>query len=422
MRVPAGVRFMIGRAADADLRLEDPTVSRVHAFIDTTEPTPVLIDAGGANVARIGRKRARRPTALRAGSTIRLGKATVEVVSVHSGIAAQPVAQPSSRTEMLRQALQRSQRQSHVVLVVSLVVVVAVGAVVANRVRSSPASSSREVADAASRGVVRIGRSVDGAEVGQGTGFSIGGGLVLTAAHVIREGGELTVSDDEGRRAVATLRSAAVCDDLALIEVSDLPLRALALGRQGDLSRGDAVIAIGFPASVTGGLDLTVTSGVVSVVESSIAIDGLGIPRLPNVLQTDAAVNPGNSGGPLVTTEGRVVGVLSLVVNRLSSGEVSGQAYAVGVDRVRKLLDPLRNGTPPGWHGALISGSTGRLLVTAVVPGSPAQVAGVGVGDEATELGGVPLPGDFEAFCRGLAVAPSASLTFQTRSGSVEVP
>jgi S1-C subfamily serine protease len=327
---------------------------------------------------------------------------------------------PSSRTDLLREALGRTRRESRLIAAGAVVVVVGAGVLLARSRGGEP--SPKKVAHDASVGIVRIARRVNGVEVSHGTGFAIGGGYVLTAAHVVRDGGEFVLTNTAGQESSATIRSAAPCDDLALLDVDGLALRGLPLGRQSALSRGDSVVAVGYPASVTGGRDLTVTSGVVSVVQSTIAIDGLGIPRLPNVLQTDTAVNPGNSGGPLLSTDGRVVGVLSLVVNHLSSGDVSGQAYAVGVDRVRTLLDELRGGRGPGWRGALLSAASGRLAVTAVALGSPAESAGVAVGDEVASLAGVPIPGDFESFCRGVAVAPGASLSFSTAHGEVSLP
>lgn len=419
----------VGRASDAGIRIEHDTVSRVHATIDTRGERATISDAGSANGLRLGRLRRAVSGAvpLEPGQRFRLGDVEVVVLRAESRVRAAGESGTgsgtgSSRTEMLREALRRSQRRSSIVAAVAVAaVVIGVAAVVVVDPAGRGSGSVSAVARRAAPAVVRIERRVDGRAVSQGTGFSIGNDEVLTASHVVRGEGALVAVTASGSEVPVVITAAAACDDVALLRVSGVRLPALALGRQGAVSAGDDVLAIGYPASVTGGKDLTITTGVVSVPRSSITIDGLGVPKLPNVLQTDAAVNPGNSGGPLLDMNGRVMGVLSIVVNRLATGEVAGQAYAVGVDRVRELLADLRAGVAPGWRGAMLAAGSGRLTVTAVTPGSPAAAAGVEAGDEAVALGGAQLPGDLEAFCRGVAVAPNAPITFETSSGDIEL-
>src|SRR5205823_6033027 len=91
---------------------------------------------------------------------------------------------------------------------------------------------------------------------------------------------------------------------------------------------------------------------VVSVARTEYREYALDVPRYPNVIQTDAAVNPGNSGGPLLDLQGRLVGVTSAVRTLSPDGRiVQGQNYAIGVDRVRQVTRVLRTGRSIGWAG-----------------------------------------------------------------------
>jgi S1-C subfamily serine protease len=160
-------------------------------------------------------------------------------------------------------------------------------------------------------------------------------------------------------------------------------LQQMRLGSQRKLRQGDEVIAIGFPVSASSRDELTATTGVVSVVRST--VDGGGeIASLPNVVRTDAAINPGNSGGPLVTRDKVLVGV-----NTLGSTSLQNTNYAIGVDRVREITAELRQGRSRAWTGAGIVvpdkdadlsqlglPALDGLLLAGAVPGSPAAKAG----------------------------------------------
>jgi S1-C subfamily serine protease len=129
-------------------------------------------------------------------------------------------------------------------------------------------------------------------------------------------------------------------------------LRTLPLGSQGDLRQGQTVVAVGFPGNSSLSDALTSTVGVVSVVRSAYREPTLDVPNLPNVVQTDAALNPGNSGGPLMNLDGRLVGVNSAGRTLNASGRIiQGQSYAIGVDQVREVIGRLRLGQSQGWYG-----------------------------------------------------------------------
>jgi 2-alkenal reductase len=150
----------------------------------------------------------------------------------------------------------------------------------------------------------------------------------------------------------AKVVAAAPCEDLAVLKVDETEgLRTLPMGSQEDLKQGADVVAIGYPANASNEDKLTSTAGVVSVVESSFRFDTPDSPQFPNVVQTDAALNPGNSGGPLVDRSKRLVGVNTAILTSVQGAPVGGQGYAIGVDRVKTVVEELRKGRSHAWAG-----------------------------------------------------------------------
>jgi S1-C subfamily serine protease len=147
--------------------------------------------------------------------------------------------------------------------------------------------------------------------------------------------------------------AAAPCEDLAMLEVEGLDGRgAIALGEQDDVAQGDPVVALGYPVSASGGKSLTTTAGVVSSVRTPLRVPAPDQPRFTNLLQTDAALGAGNSGGPLVGADGRLVGVNTILFTGGVGNPTAEQGYAIGVDRVRDVLADFRDGRSRGWFGA----------------------------------------------------------------------
>jgi len=182
---------------------------------------------------------------------------------------------------------------------------------------------------------------VENERIGNGSGWVLDAraGLIVTNAHVATAGDTLEVSVN-GKMRPAEIVAVHFCEDIALLKVRDTAgLRTMPLGRQRDVSEGDPVVAIGYPTTLAENDNLVTTTGVVSVVRTRASGSS-------NVIQTDAAINSGNSGGPLLDAEGRLIGVNTFVgVGRQNQG------YAVAVDLVRKLAGPLRAGTSTGWAG-----------------------------------------------------------------------
>jgi putative serine protease PepD len=177
-------------------------------------------------------------------------------------------------------------------------------------------------------------------------------GLVLTNFHVIALGSDLQAGTPD-RLDDAKVLAAAPCEDLALLEVQGLEQReAIPLGRQDRIAQGDPVVALGYPVSASGGKSLTSTAGVVSSVNTPLRIPAPDQPHFNNLVQTDAALGAGNSGGPLVGADGKLVGVNTILFTGGAGNPSAEQGYAIGVDRVREVLDDFRDGRSRAWFGA----------------------------------------------------------------------
>jgi S1-C subfamily serine protease len=239
-----------------------------------------------------------------------------------------------------------------------------------------------------------------------GSGFVIDkSGHILTNAHVIEGASRVTVQFEDDKTTEAKVVGKDTSTDLALLKVdpAGLQLRPLALGDSKDVQVGDPTIAIGNPF----GLDRTLTTGVVSALQRRItAPNGFSID---NVIQTDAAMNPGNSGGPLLDAAGRVIGINSqIATGGAGSGNV-GIGFAVPIATAKDVIPQLKESGSVerayiGITGLTIDRSIERLnlaaergvLVQEVQQGSPADKAGIRGGDTRATFDGsdIALGGD----------------------------
>ena len=228
-----------------------------------------------------------------------------------------------------------------------------------------------------------------------GTGFVIDKeGFIFTNNHVIEHTTEIKVRLGDGSEFEAKIVGRDPKTDLALIRIfPDRPLIPLPFGDSDKLEVGDWVVAIGNPF----GLGNTVTAGIVSAKYRQI---GAGI--YDNFIQTDTSINPGNSGGPLVNTDGEVVGITTLIFS--DSGGSIGIGFAIPINMAKDLLPQLRQGrVVRGWLGVMIQKITPELrekldltvtngaLVSDVIPGSPADNAGIKRGDVIVSFDGKPI-------------------------------
>jgi S1-C subfamily serine protease len=164
---------------------------------------------------------------------------------------------------------------------------------------------------------------------GKGAGFVIKeDGTILTNHHVIAGSDRIVVTFADGLVSPAAVISAQPERDLAILQPARIPddLQPITLAASGQLAPGDLVVAIGFPF----GEGPSVSAGVVSGLNRTFALSGR--PDLEGLIQFDAAVNPGSSGGPLLNQDGEVVGVVTAILNPSPSGTFAGVGYAITMD------------------------------------------------------------------------------------------
>jgi S1-C subfamily serine protease len=273
-----------------------------------------------------------------------------------------------------------------------------------------------ELLDAYSRAVVnaaeRVGPAVVRVEVrhkgaakgrrgrqgGQGSGFAFTpDGFLLTNSHVVQGASEIRAEMPDGRSAAAELVGDDPDTDVAVLRIHGGAGHWAELGGSRMLRVGQLVIAIGNPL----GFQSTVTAGVVSALSRSFrSITGR---LIDDVIQTDAALNPGNSGGPLVDSRGQVVGVNTAVIL-----PAQGICFAVGIDTVKVVAAKLirdghiqRGYLGVGGQNMALEPSAARalnmpgggVLVQSVEASSPASEAGVRPGDVIIGLDGLPVAG-----------------------------
>ncbi len=225
---------------------------------------------------------------------------------------------------------------------------------------ASTALSATQIYKQASQGVVSI-KAVTAQGEDSGTGIVLNDkGLILTNDHVVAGASSLTVAP-KGSSTVtrtATLVGEEANDDLALIKVdpSGLGLKPLSLTSSKSAQVGDAVYAIGNPY----GLDETLTRGIVSALGRTISAPNGA--KITGALQTDAALNPGNSGGPLLNDEGEVIGVNSQIASEAASASGSqpgstGVGFAVSSDTVAEAVKKIEAG-----KGVSSTGTTSRAV------------------------------------------------------------
>jgi Do/DeqQ family serine protease len=237
-------------------------------------------------------------------------------------------------------------------------------------------------------------------------------GIVVTNHHVIEGADQIRVALSDKREFDAEVMLRDQRSDLAMLRLKDAHERfpAIEFGDSDTIEVGDLVLAIGDPF----GVGQTVTQGIVS----ALARTQVGISDYNFFIQTDAAINLGNSGGALVDMNGALVGINTAIFSR--SGGSIGIGFAIPVNMVRVVLDSARSGgkaVKRPWFGAKLQDVTPEIaesmglkrpagaLVTSIVPGSPAAQAGLKSGDLITAIDGQPVE-DQNAFGYRFATKP----------------
>ncbi|RZJ95622.1 MAG: PDZ domain-containing protein [Brevundimonas sp.] len=230
---------------------------------------------------------------------------------------------------------------------------------------------------------------------GSGAVLDAAQGIVVTNNHVVEGGRKYTVDLTDGRIFDAVLIGADKATDIAVLQITAPGLSQIEVASSDSLKTGDLAFAVGYPL----GLDQTLTMGVISGLGRS----GMG-DRIEDYIQTDAAVNSGNSGGPLLDSRGRLIGINTSILSGGGGGN-DGIAFAVPSRIMMYVVDQLRT------TGEVKRGSTGAILgslnasrsrdfglgivrgavVEDVTPGSSAETAGLRRGDVITRIGNRPV-------------------------------
>lgn len=235
------------------------------------------------------------------------------------------------------------------------------------------------------------------------TGFYWGTGIIMTSdgyiitnAHIIEGTDSAVVYTADGGEYEALLVGEDTRSDIAVLKIKAKGLQAAEFGMSGELRVGDPVVAIGNPL----GIDLsgTMTNGIISAISRDVLYDG----HYMSLLQTNTAINEGNSGGPLINMYGQVIGITNMkMVADISSATIEGIGFAIPTTTVKDIVDDIiANGRVTGRPGiGLVLGAVPEdaqayyglpagLYVTEVVAKSGAAAAGVQVGDVVTHING----------------------------------
>jgi serine protease DegS len=248
-------------------------------------------------------------------------------------------------------------------------------------------------------------------------------GTIVTNQHVIAGADSIRVQLSDGRIADATIVGQDPDTDIAILHLGIGNLPVMPLGRSDTLRVGDIVLAIGNPY----GLSQTVTQGIVSATGR----EQLGLATFENFIQTDAAINLGNSGGALIDAHGDLVGINTAVLNRAYGGP-EGIGFAIPVNLVRGVMEQImkRGHVVRGWLGFVPQDLTdeeaaqmgaaagGGVTVMNILLKSQAYESGVRPGDLITRLGKEPVRSAQDLVSRVAVLPPGAVVELEGRHGN----
>ena len=462
-----GERFLVGTGTECQLMVSDEQVSPLHAYFEVGEGGRVVLhDLGSESGTFVNGERIEGSRTIEGGEEIRVGETvlvpsvadpaeearqraqatgdhpdtspavrvrtedgqTIEVVSSgehdeddHAAVRVETEGEavevvPAGEHRRLRDRVRLATG-----LAIGASALALIGLIVFLATRGDGKPSPEEIVASAKQRTVLIRAEIPGG-TSTGTGFVLDSskGLVVTNFHVVNGGRVFAVGVDGDLRD-ARIAGAAPCDDLAVLQVEDKSgMRNLPLGSQKDLDEGEQVVAVGYPANASLDDNLTSTVGVVSVARSSFRAPSADAPSYPNVVQTDAALNPGNSGGPLIDEDKKLVGVNAATLTSVGGEPIQGQGYAIGVDRVKEVVPNLRDGHSQGWAGFGLAFPKGVRGVLAVPMGGAAAetqpVSGL-----VSEINGAKVGKTFGGYCdavRSIDSGQTAVMTVQSKPGA----
>lgn len=393
-----GNEFVIGRDEAADLQILDTRASRRHASLKVLPGgNAELRDMGSSNGTLVNGAPV-KSAVLSGNERVRVGDTEFSFFPIDPvrakttvGLTDKPrlsaIIAKRGQSAIQRLRIEKKLRNLTIAAGTALAAIVAVVALLVTGVLGG-GGGPNIAAVVSAVGPATVFVKANTSETGSGWVLDAGQGLVVTNGHVVNGGQSFQVGVN-GRLRSATVVGDAPCEDLAVLRVTPANgLQTMPLGSQSAVKAGDDVVALGYPQSASADAKLTATAGVVSVAKTQYQERTPDIPLYPDVIQTDTALNPGNSGGPLVSTNKTLIGVNSAVRTQNAQGRaIQGQNYAIGVDRVKQVVNYLRTGKSLGWVGFNLAYPSAQQLATnnltpgvetsTAVAGSPAVQAGI---------------------------------------------
>jgi len=239
---------------------------------------------------------------------------------------------------------------------------------------------------------------------------------IITNNHVVNTSGQaatIKVELSNGDQYPATIVGRDPGYDIAVLQIQQGNLPAIAIGDSTKVSVGDPVLAIGSPL----GLASTVTSGIISALNRPVSTGTVDAQSYVDAIQTDAAINPGNSGGALIDAQGRIIGVNSAIAT-LSSGSTSGSiglGFSIPINEAKRVIDEIIStgkSTRPVLGVFFDTTFTGEgAKIGKLSPGEGADKAGIPVGAVIRSIDGVKIPNTDTAIVRIRSYAPGATVT-----------
>ncbi len=247
-------------------------------------------------------------------------------------------------------------------------------------------------------------------------------GYILTNHHVVKEADDILIVTEGQAPVAARIVGTDPDTDLAVIQAAGKNLPAATLGSSAELRVGDIALAIGNPF----GVGKTVTQGIISATGRQ----SLGLANFEDFIQTDAAINRGNSGGALINARGEVIGINTAILS--SSGGSHGIGFAIPIDLAKQVMQQIiqHGRVIRGWIGASgqdispaiiealgLPENTSGVLITAVLEGGPADSAGLLPGDVIYRINGKPVHDAHEVMSSIARISPGQRITLDLRRG-----
>jgi putative serine protease PepD len=274
--------------------------------------------------------------------------------------------------------------------------------------------------------VVTINSQIDDASgQGEATGTGVvltSDGEILTNAHVVAGAKSVTVRfAGETEPRIATVLASDPGNDMALLKITATNLKPATFAQAGTIRIGDQVVAIGYALALDGGP--SVTTGIISALKRTIITES---GALNGLIQTDAAISSGNSGGPLVNLRGEVVGINTAVARSDVNQAANNVGFSISVDEIGPVLEQLRsqasgNVRKEGFLGVGLAARTDGgqgAIITSVQPDSPASLAGIQQDDIVLSVDGEPIDGQAGLVAAIRDAAPGQTVEIEILRGT----